>query len=118
MDLHQLRYAPKIVISVIIATAVLAVFEFWAFFGFDESAVERNSFGFSSDAAFAIDDRYVGIGPAASRRFWPQRFPVVKPPNFRRIVVIGDSVMRGASLEDSFTEILRTDLGKDCGIIA
>ena len=118
MDLHQLRFAPKIVVSVIFAIAVLAVFEFWAFFGFDESAMERNAFGFSRDAGFAVDDGYVGIGPAASRRFWPQRFPLLKPPSLRRIVVIGDSVMRGGSLGDSFTEILRTDLGKRCGITA
>ena len=118
MDLHQLRFAPKIIASVIIATAVLALFEFLAFFGFDESAVERNAFGFSSDAAFEVDGRYVAIGPAASRRFWPQRFPLVKPPNLRRIVVVGDSVMRGGSLVDSFTEILRTDLEKRCGIAA
>ena len=114
MDLDRLSFAPKIVAPAIIAVIALVVLEFWAYFGFNESSAERNAFGYSRDAAFSVEGLYVAIAPAASRRFWPQRYALEKPLASRRIMVVGDSVMRGAALEDSITEVLRRKLGERC----
>ena len=114
MDLDRLHYAPKIVVSAIIAVLALAILEFWAYFGFHESSAERNAFGYSRDASFSVEGPIVAITTSASRRFWMQRYPRAKPPGWKRIMVIGDSASRGASLDDSVAEALRRQLSERC----
>jgi hypothetical protein len=118
MDLDQLSNARKIVIPTIVAVVALVILEFWAYFGFHESSAERNAFGYSREAAFSVDEAFVAIAPAASRRFWTQRYPKVMPPGWKRIMVIGDSAIRGATLVDSLTEVLRRELSEHCAMSA
>jgi hypothetical protein len=114
MDLDRLDYAPRIVGPAIIAVVALATLEFWAYFGFHESSAERNAFGYSRDASFSVEGSFVAITTSASRSFWTQRYPRTKPPGWKRIMVIGDSAARGASLDDSVAEALRRELSERC----
>src|ERR1700674_5798443 len=116
MDLDRLDRAPRIVVPAIVALAALALLELSAYFGFHESSSERNAFGFSRDASFAVDGPFVEISAAASRRFWTQRYPQAKPPGWKRIVVVGDSAARGATLEDSVTGALHRQLSERCAM--
>jgi hypothetical protein len=114
MDLDRLSNARKIVVTALVVLAVLVILEVGAYFGYHESAAERNAFGFSRDAAFSVVGSQVAISTASSRRFWTQQYPQVKPPGWKRVMVIGDSVIRGATLEDSLTEGLRKELQSRC----
>jgi hypothetical protein len=114
MDLDRLERAPRIVVPALAALAALALLELAAYFGFHESSSERNAFGFSRGASFAVEGSFVTIGAAASRRFWTQRYPRAKPPGWRRIMVVGDSATRGATLEDSLTGSLHRQLNERC----
>ena len=116
MDIDRLDYAPKIVVSAIVAVVALATLEFWAYFGFHESSAERNAFGYFRDASFSVEGSFVAITASASRRFWTQRYPRAKPPGWKRIMVIGDSAARGASLDDSVAGALRRQLSERCAI--
>ncbi len=116
MDLDRLDYAPRIVVPAIIAVVALAILEFWAYFGFHESSAERNAFGYSRDASFSVEGSFVGITTSASRSFWTQRYPRAKPPGLKRIMVIGDSAARGASLDDSVAGALRRQLSERCAM--
>ncbi len=116
MDLDRLDYAPKIVVPAIIAVVALAILEFWAYFGFHESSAERNAFGYSRDASFSVEGSFVAITASASRRFWTQRYPRATPSGWKRIMVIGDSAARGASLDDSVAGALRRELNERCAM--
>jgi hypothetical protein len=116
MDLDRLDYAPRIVVSAIIAVLALAILEFWAYFGFHESSAERNAFGYSRDASFSVEGSFVAITTSASRSFWTQRYPREKPRGWKRIMVIGDSAARGLGLEDSVTGALRRQLSERCAM--
>jgi len=118
MDLDRLDYAPKIVVSAIIAIVAVAILEFWAYFGFHESSAERNAFGYSRDASFSVEGPSVAITRSASRSFWAQRYPRARPPGWKRIMVIGDSAARGASLDDSVAGALRRQLSERCAMRA
>jgi hypothetical protein len=116
MDLDRLDRAPRIVGPALAALAALALLELAAFFGFHESSSERNAFGYSRSASFAVDGPFVNISAAASRRFWTQHYPQAKPAGWKRIMVIGDSVARGATLEDSVAGALHRHLSERCGM--
>jgi hypothetical protein len=118
MDLARLPLAPKIVRAAAFAIAALALLELIAYFGWDESAAERNAFGFSSHAGFSEDKSFVSISNAASRQFWTQRYPRIAPAGTARVVLVGDSAARGPSLEGSLSEALRAELARRCGIHA
>lgn len=118
MDLDRLSHARKIVVTAMLVLAALVILEVGAYFGYHESAAERNAFGFSRDAAFSVEGSEVAISTASSRRFWTQQYPLVKPPGWKRIMVIGDSVIRGATFGDSLTERLRKELDARCAMKA
>ena len=116
MDLDRLHHAPKIVVAATGAFVTLAILEFGAYFGFHESAAERNAFGYSRDASFSVEGSFVAISPTVSRRFWIQHYPQVEPPGWKRIMVIGDSTARGESLDGSLSEALRRRLSERCAL--
>jgi hypothetical protein len=118
VDLDRLALAPKIALPGVIAVVALAALEVTAWLGFNESPADRNAFGFSYDAAVAVEKSFVSISTASSRRFWTQHYPKVAPPGTERIVLVGDSAARGPSLERSVSEALRRHLGNDYGIRA
>lgn len=114
MDLGKLQFGGHVAKAAIAALVVLALLEAIAYWGFDESARDRNAFGFDRDTSFTVEGRDVVIQSAASRRFWSQRYPVRKSINALRVVAIGDSVFRGASLEESVTGSLTHKLSDVC----
>lgn len=115
MDLANLHLGKRIATAGIAAMALLALFEAIAYWGFGESARDRNAFGFDRDTSFAVRGDDILIETAASRRFWPQRYSLHKPPGTLRVAAVGDSVFRGASLKDSVTGALARDLTATCG---
>src|SRR3974390_1639415 len=103
-------YGRKIATALVFAIFGLAVFELGALFFWGESAAERNSFGYSREAGFEIRDGQGKIGRAPSRSRLSQRYPVVKPADVRRIVVVGDSILRGHDLASSVSGQLKAAL--------
>lgn len=115
MDLSRLEYARRVATAAAIAAVALALLEAVAYWGFDESARDRNAFGFDRDTSFVVHGDRVKIETAPSRRFWPQAYAVRKPTDVVRVAAIGDSVFRGGSLEDSVTHALAESLSGACG---
>jgi len=118
VDLDRVVLAPKVALAALFAVLALAVLEATARFGYRESPGERNAFGYSYDAGVEVSQSFVSISRAASRGFWPQRYPAVAPQGTKRIVLVGDSAARGPSLERSVGEGLRKCLGEHYGIRA
>jgi len=80
---------------------------------FARSMSGRFDYGYSPTAGFVDNaNGTVSLVHAGGRPFWPQTFAMPRPPGVFRIMVIGDSVPRGPSLEASYAtqigEKLRT----------
>lgn len=74
---------------------------------FARSMSGRFDYGYSPTAGF--DDREDGtvrLVRSGGRRFHPQKFSRERPPGIFRIIVVGDSVPRGPSLEASYASQL------------
>jgi len=113
----SLPVASRVGTALLFAALALASLELGARILWDESASERNAFGYSLDAGFEVHDGLISIVRAASRSLPPQQFPVRKPPGSRRIVLVGDSILRGRTLDSSVSSRLHGILAR-CGIAA
>ena len=115
---QEIGLAPRIALAAGIAFVVLVTMELIAYFEFDESPANRNAFGYSADAGISVERDVVSIAPTSSRRFWQQKYPRTAPPGVKRIIVVGDSAVRGPSLDASLTQALQDALAKHGGIQA
>jgi hypothetical protein len=75
------------------------------------------SFGYGEDTGFLVGRDAVELRRAAGRSLWTQKFPLHKTDGTKRIVVIGDSVLRGGSEAGSLSGKLRERLAA-CGVQA
>lgn len=117
MDRVQPLLAHRVAKGFLLALLILAVLETIARVGYQETAEERLSFGYGKDVGFVVDGETVELRQAASRSFWPQDFPLSKPGHTLRIMVVGDSVLRGDSEDESVSGRLRRLL-TSCGMHA
>jgi len=117
MDLDKLPSARRVVLGLLLALVVLLSLEFLAVVAYDESAAERLSFGYGENTGFLTGKDSVELRRAAGRSLWAQKFPLHKPDGTRRIVVVGDSVLRGGSEAGSLSGKLRERLAA-CGVTA
>jgi len=70
---------------------------------FQSSLSGRFEYGYSPTAGFVENaDGTVNLIRAGGRPFWPQKFSMPRPPGMFRVMVIGDSVPRGPSLQASY----------------
>jgi hypothetical protein len=70
---------------------------------FTRSMSGRFEYGYSPTAGFVENaDGTVNLVHAGGRPFWPQTFSKTRPPGTFRVMVIGDSVPRGASLATAY----------------
>lgn len=100
------------------ALLLLLLFELVAYFGFHERPLERLDFGYAQDSGFQLQgDGKIMLQRVAFRGLWQQDYPLKKQPGVLRIMLIGDSVFRGASYEDSLAGSLRQEM-QNCGIAA
>lgn len=73
-------------------------------FGFIKTMEGRFDYGYHPTAGFdETDDGQVELLRTGGRRFFPQTFAQKKPAGTYRIMVIGDSVSRGKSVEESYS---------------
>ncbi len=95
----------------LLAVALFAVSELGARVFFAQSVYGRFEYGYHPTAGFeeASDDS-VRLLSAGGRRFRPQTFPHRRPPGTFRIMVVGDSVPRGGSLEGAYPAQLAAEL--------
>jgi hypothetical protein len=117
MDLDKLPSARRVVLGLLLALSILLALELLAIVVFDESAEERLSFGYGENTGFLVDRDSVELHRAAGRTLWAQKFPLKKPDGTKRIVVVGDSVLRGGSEAGSLSGKLRERLAA-CGVTA
>ncbi len=66
----------------------------------------RYQYGFDQDSGFVETDRSVQFVRAGGRRFYEQHMLREKPAATFRIITVGDSIARGASLEEAYPAIL------------
>jgi hypothetical protein len=107
----------RIAKAMVSALLIWIALEIFAYVGFQERPEDRNDFGYSSTAGFVVNEREVRLVRAASRQFWPQTYPLHASPGTMRIVLIGDSVLRGEAWETSVAGYLTRQLAT-CGIAA
>jgi hypothetical protein len=80
-------------------------------FCFVKTMEGRFDYGYHPTAGFyETDDGQVELQRSGGRRFFPQSFPKVRPNGKYRVMVIGDSVARGKSVEFSYTGQLEKEL--------
>lgn len=78
-------------------------------FGFIKTMEGRFDYGYHPTAGFdETDDGKVELLRTGGRRFFPQTFSKEKPAGVYRILVIGDSVSRGKSVEESYSGQIQT----------
>lgn len=91
----------------------MLLFESLFRFALKDSFDGRFDYGFSSGVGIQkIGQERVEFRRTAGRKFWPQNYAVQKEISTYRIIVIGDSIARGPSLESSYAKLLETQLGK------
>jgi len=112
--LERTDLAPRIAKAALGALAIAAALELLAVFAYRQDSRVRLDFGYSEDVGFSVSDGTVHLRPVASRGLWPQDYPVAKPPQTKRVVVIGDSVARAGSYRESFAGQLAERLAA-CG---
>lgn len=115
--LERIELAPRVVGAALGALALVAALEAVAYFFARQDPVERLNFGYSESAAFSEKDGRLLIRRSSFRAVWDQTYPVEKPAGVPRIVLAGDSILRGGSYEDSAAGGLKRALAK-CGIAA
>jgi len=65
----------------------------------------RFEYGYNPDSGFReTSDGLVKLVRAGGRRFFPQQFTIYPKPGVLRILVVGDSVPRGANLKESYVQ--------------
>jgi lysophospholipase L1-like esterase len=89
--------------SILVAVALFALCEGGARVFFAQSVYGRFEYGYHPTAGFVeTEGGSVRLISAGGRRFRPQQFARRRPPDTFRVVVIGDSVPRGASLATAY----------------
>ncbi len=89
--------------SFLLMLALLAGSELVVRVFFQRSMSGRFEYGYSPDAGFVENaDGTVNLIRAGGRPFFPQTFSKTPPPGTFRVMVIGDSVPRGASVATSY----------------
>ena len=113
--LERIELAPRVVRAALGALVVVATLEAVAYFFARQDPVERMNFGYSESAAFSEKDGKLLIRRSSFRAVWDQTYPLEKPAGVPRIVLVGDSVLRGGSYEDSAAGGLKRALAR-CGV--
>ena len=76
---------------------------------FASSVTGRFEYGYAPTSGFVESgDGSIRLERSGGRRFHPQRFPRERPDGTPRLMVVGDSVPRGPSLEASYARQLAT----------
>lgn len=89
------------------ACALLAAVEVGVRIGMPEFFENRYDYGFAANAGLHEQpDGRVELTRSGGRKFYPQSFPAVPPPGTLRIVTVGDSIARGATIEQAFPGLL------------
>lgn len=113
-----MRHFPHITRACALAVGLLLTAELVARIGFQSSADGRFEYGYHPTAGFREEKGGIlRLMRTGGRRFFEQRFPLAKPEKTHRIMVLGDSVPRGRSVENSYAGQLRVLL-EDQGIRA
>lgn len=95
----------------LLAVALFAVAELGARLFFAQSVHGRFEYGYHPTAGFDESaDGTVRLVSAGGRRFRPQTFSRRRPPDMFRVMVVGDSVPRGASLDGAYPAQLSAEL--------
>jgi len=115
--LEHTELAPRVLRAAVLTLLALIALELVAFYGYRQNPLERMQFGYAKDAGFKEEDGRLFIRRSSSRALWDQRYPIAKPVGTARIMLVGDSILRGGSYEDSAAGRLRRDLEK-CGVPA
>ena len=94
---------PWVTRAFLFAAALLVVAEMVARWGFASSVEGRFEYGFHPTAGFVESPAgRVQLVRSGGRRFFPQDYPLQRPPGTFRIFVLGDSVPRGTSVDQSY----------------
>ena len=117
LALERTELAPRVAGAALGALALVAALELSAYFFARQDPIERLNFGYSDSAAFTERDGRLLIRRSSFRAVWDQTYPLQKPAGVPRIVLVGDSVLRGGSYEDSAAGALKRSLAQ-CGIEA
>ena len=115
--LERIELAPRVAGAALGALVLVAALEAGAYFFARQDPVERLNFGYSESAAFTEKDGRLLIRRSSFRAVWDQTYPLEKPAGVPRIVLVGDSVLRGGSYEDSAAGGLKRALAR-CGVQA
>ena len=115
--LERTDLAPRVLRAALLALVVLVALEGLAFFQYRQHPLERMAFGYDLDAGFREQDGELTIRRSSSRALWDQRYPVARTPGVARVMLVGDSILRGGSYEDSAAGRLRREL-EQCGMRA
>ena len=98
--------------SFLLALALLCTGELVVRLFFARNMSGRFEYGYHPTAGFQENsDGTVRLVRAGGRRFHPQSFSQARPEGTYRVLVIGDSVPRGPSLESSYPRLLAGELG-------
>lgn len=97
--------------SFLLFVTILLVAELVTRFGFVRTMEGRFDYGYHPTAGFVEkSDGSVELQRSGGRRFFPQKFPLKRPADVYRVVVIGDSVARGKNVEQSYAGQLQAEL--------
>lgn len=115
--LEHTDLAPRVLRAALLTLVALIVLELLAFYSYRQNPLERMQFGYARDAGFKEQNGRLVIRRSASRALWDQSYPLAKPAGTVRVMLVGDSILRGGSYEDSAAGRLRRDFEK-CGVPA
>jgi len=97
--------------SFLLFAAILLTAELATRFLFVRTMEGRFDYGYHPTAGFVEKaDGEVELQRSGGRRFFPQKFQKQRPNEMYRIMVIGDSVSRGKSVEQSYTGQLQKEM--------
>ncbi|MDX1950573.1 MAG: hypothetical protein SFY81_00220 [Verrucomicrobiota bacterium] len=96
----------------LVCVAVLIAAEVGARFGFTRSFEGRFEYGYHPTAGFRERNGMIELFRAGGRKFHQQQYPIVKPKELFRVMVVGDSVPRGPSLDSAYPAQLAAELKK------
>jgi hypothetical protein len=95
----------------LVAICLLGLAEVGARIFFAQDISGRFEYGYNPQAGFdETRDGFVKLLRAGGRRFYPQSFQRLRPPEVFRIFTVGDSVPRGPSLEGAYPWLLGQEL--------
>lgn len=109
-----LRCIPK---SVLFSMALLSIVEITVRLSFAENMSGRFEYGFHPTAGFIEKDDKLYLKRTGGRRFRPQTIKMTPSKGIFRIFVVGDSVVRGSSVESSYAGKIAGEL-KTLGVFA